>query len=206
MALAAGLLGDAPLAAQTIIISFCSFTYSFPLGFGISTSTRVGNSLGSNLPRTAFLISKTALICIAILSLFNSTCLYIGSNFLGYLFSDDIKVVALVAQVLKLAVFFQMFDAIAAVGGGILRGCGRQKYGAWINLVGYYVVGLPMGLLLTFKYGYGLIGLWSGLTMSLSICAISIVCIIMFSTDWEMQAHRALKLVQQHENTPQESL
>jgi Na+-driven multidrug efflux pump len=41
---------------------------------------------------------------------------------------------------------FQLSDAVGAVSGGILRGIGRQDLGAWMNVFGYYVVGLPFGV------------------------------------------------------------
>lgn len=42
--------------------------------------------------------------------------------------------------------------------GGILRGTGNQKAGAIINAVGYYVLGLPIGISLMFAAGLGLLG------------------------------------------------
>jgi MATE family multidrug resistance protein len=47
----------------------------------------------------------------------------------------------------------------------MLRGCGRQNLGAYINLTGYYIIGLPVGIYLTFIHKMGLIGLWVGLTI-----------------------------------------
>jgi MATE family multidrug resistance protein len=60
-------------------------------------------------------------------------------------------------------------DSLTAVAGGILRGTGRSPIGAAINLTAYYVVGIPIGLFLTFRRGAGLIGLWGGLTLALAL-------------------------------------
>ena len=46
--------------------------------------------------------------------------------------------------------------------GGVLRGTGRQAFGAVVNAVAYYVVGLPLGAVLTFVVGLGITGTWSG--------------------------------------------
>ena len=46
---------------------------------------------------------------------------------------------------------------------GILRGCGKQAVGAISNVVGYYVVGLPVVAVSVLKYGYQVEGLWFGL-------------------------------------------
>lgn len=40
---------------------------------------------------------------------------------------------------------------MAAVVGGVLRGLGKPNIGAMINSAGYYAVGLPIGLFLTFS-------------------------------------------------------
>lgn len=46
--------------------------------------------------------------------------------------------------------------------GGVLRGTGRQAFGAVVNAVTYYVIGLPLGVVLTFVVGLGITGTWSG--------------------------------------------
>jgi MATE family multidrug resistance protein len=39
------------------------------------------------------------------------------------------------------------------------------------NLCGYWLFGLPIGYVLCFRYGYGVIGLWWGLTLALVVIA-----------------------------------
>jgi MATE family multidrug resistance protein len=45
-----------------------------------------------------------------------------------------------------------------------------------INFCGYWLLGLPAGYLLCFRLGFGIAGLWWGLTMALVI--ISVVLLI----------------------------
>lgn len=42
--------------------------------------------------------------------------------------------------------------------GGVLRGSGNQRVGAIVNTIGYYVVGLPIGISLMFATGLGVVG------------------------------------------------
>lgn len=42
--------------------------------------------------------------------------------------------------------------------GGVLRGTGNQKVGAIVNAIGYYVIGLPIGISLMFVAKLGVIG------------------------------------------------
>lgn len=83
--------------------------------------------------------------------------------------SPNREIISLVAQVVPIYAVSHLFEGLACTCGGILRGTGNQKAGAIINAVGYYVLGLPIGISLMFAAGLGLLGLWSGIT----ICTIS---------------------------------
>lgn len=48
---------------------------------------------------------------------------------------------------------------------GALRGSGRQYIGAIMNVIAYYVIGLPVGITLALKANLGAIGLWTGMAM-----------------------------------------
>lgn len=52
--------------------------------------------------------------------------------------------------------YLQVADGLANSCGGILRGQGRQHLGAAFNLVAYYILALPLGLSLAFKFGQGM--------------------------------------------------
>jgi hypothetical protein len=43
--------------------------------------------------------------------------------------------------------------------GGVLRGTGKQKIGAILNAIGYYVFGFPIGVSLMFAAKLGIIGM-----------------------------------------------
>lgn len=62
---------------------------------------------------------------------------------------------------------------------GIMRGCGRQKIGASINLVTYWVCGLPLSVLLAFWGKLGALGLWTGLACIASVQAL-IMAVVVF--------------------------
>ena len=97
----------------------------------------------------------------------------------------------LASSIFPLAAAFQVFDGIAAVNGGVLRGCGRQVLGAANNFAAYYLVGLPLGAVLAFVADLSLIGLWLGLAVAL-ICAAAISTVIVLRTRWKEQVEFAL--------------
>ncbi|MGH0170729.1 UNVERIFIED_CONTAM: hypothetical protein FKN15_002780 [Acipenser sinensis] len=77
------------------------------------------------------------------------------------------------------------------VSGGIVRGVGRQKFGAICNLFGYYVVGLPVGVSLMFAMHMGIVGLWSGMLLSVAMQAV-FFNIFIVKLDWKKVTQEAL--------------
>jgi MATE family multidrug resistance protein len=190
VALLAGLLGTDMLAAQTIVLNTASLFYMLPLGLSIASSTRVGNCLGANETSKAKNASSVAVRLGLAVGLFNFVVLICIKDYWGWVWTKDAKVVSIVSEILPLAAVFQFSDSFGAVGGGILRGSGRQRSGALINLAGYYILGLPIGVVLAFSFNHGLKGLWEGLTVSLFIVSI-ILYILLYFTDWEVEAVKA---------------
>jgi MATE family multidrug resistance protein len=203
VALLAGIIGDNHLAAQTIILNTSGLTYMLPMSLGIATSTRIGNSLGANLPFTSRNISNCAFILGFCLAVFNCIALLCVKDVWGRVYSSDDTIVALVSQTLPLAALFQLADGMGAVASGILRGCGRQKIGAGLNLSGYYIFGLPLGALFTFYFKMELIGIWLGLAIGMTYCA-CIEFYLVQTTDWKDMACKAIILVRTHSANPLE--
>jgi MATE family multidrug resistance protein len=70
---------------------------------------------------------------------------------------------------------FEVFDGIQTVSTGALRGLGETRVAMLANLVGYWVLGLPLGLTLCFVLRRGIFGLWIGLTLALIIIATTLL-------------------------------
>ena len=62
-----------------------------------------------------------------------------------------------------------------------MRGMGRPKAGAVVNLIGFYVIGLPLAWLLAFPAKLGVVGIWWGLAAGLGVVAI-LLCIWVMRT------------------------
>ena len=56
-----------------------------------------------------------------------------------------------------------IFFSPQIVIGGVFRGSGRQYIGAIMNFIGYYIIGLPLGITLALKVQWGILGLWIGM-------------------------------------------
>ncbi|XP_059511348.1 multidrug and toxin extrusion protein 1-like isoform X3 [Stegostoma tigrinum] len=76
------------------------------------------------------------------------------------------------------------------VCGGVLRGAGKQKQGAFGNLVEYYLIGFPIGISLMFAANLGVFGLWCGIVLCASVQSIIFLTVIC-RLDWKKTAKQA---------------
>ncbi len=157
----AGLLGTVALDAHMIVLSCSSFLYlSFPFAVGIATSIRVGQLIGEQKPLEAQRSSYTSFLLCAIIQLVLIAIIVPCRDFLGDLFSSDEEVAHLVSQLLPIQSVFLMGDAFLSWSGGVLRGLGSQRIVLFLNILGFWILAVPVGSILAFVAGFGVFGFW----------------------------------------------
>src|SRR5262249_60892610 len=72
---------------------------------------------------------------------------------------------------IPLAGVFQVFDGIQVVSIGILRGVADTRWPMIVNILGFWLIGLPVSVWLGFRTAAGPRGLWWGLVVGLAIVA-----------------------------------
>jgi MATE family multidrug resistance protein len=174
----AGRLGALPLAAHSIALNLASISYMVPLGISTAATTRVGNRIGAGDREGAQRSAWVALAMGGGVMLLFALAFVAGRFVVPGWYTRDAAVVAAAAAVLPIAALFELFDGIQVVGGGVLRGAGRTRPAAVANLVGYYLLGLPLGAWLGAPERLGLAGIWWGLALGLfSVAATLLVWI-----------------------------
>uniref|UniRef100_A0A671P021 Multidrug and toxin extrusion protein n=1 Tax=Sinocyclocheilus anshuiensis TaxID=1608454 RepID=A0A671P021_9TELE len=163
----AGLISETELGAQSVVYELATIAYMFPLGFAVAASVRVGNALGAGNTEQAKLSAKVSLAC------------------------GRMEIVLRVSEVMIMYGFFHLFDAIAGITGGIVRGAGKQLLGALCNIVGYYFVGFPTGVSLMFALSMGIIGLWIGFFGCVFLQSLFFI-ILICKLDWKKATQEAL--------------
>lgn len=171
-AIMVGWLGAKSLAAHQIALSLASVSYMMATGISAAATVRVGNQLG----KSDFLTMRTAGFTnfSMVLMFMSITCVIFlwGNTFLPSLFIKETAVIETAATLVVIAGFFQLSDGVQVVGLGALRGMGDVKIPTIITLVAYWVIGLPLGYILSFKFGWGVQGVWYGLLIGLTVTAI----------------------------------
>ncbi|XP_057754632.1 protein DETOXIFICATION 16-like [Arachis stenosperma] len=176
---------------QTSVLSICVNTAStiwmIPLGLSGAISTRVSNELGAGNPWSARLAVRVVLVATIIEGILVATLMIMLRNIWGHVYSNDVQVVRHVRLMLPILAASNFLDGLQGVFSGIVRGCRRQKMGAFINLGSYYVVGVPSAIVLAFVLHLETKGLWLGIICALVVQVLSLMIIIL-SIDWEKEA------------------
>ena len=82
------------------------------------------------------------------------------------------SVVQVASRLILFAGIFQLSDGIQVAGVGVLRGYKDTKIPMFSNLISYWGIGMPLGYLLGFYFGYRAEGMWMGIIIGLTVAAI----------------------------------
>jgi len=170
-----GWMGIIELAAHQIVMNLASFTFMVPLGVAIGASARAGNLIGARNRDQLQIACRTSFLMGGGVMAIAAFCFVAFRNELPAFYGAEPTVVALAATLLPIAGAFQIADGVQVVGGGLMRGMGRPQAGAIVNLIGFYVVGIPLAYLLAFPLGFGMAGIWWGLAAGLGGVALMLV-------------------------------
>jgi MATE family multidrug resistance protein len=171
----AGRVSANALAAHQIALNLAAFTFMVPFGVASAAAVRVGQAVGRGDSRGAATAGWTAIaIGVGFMSASAVTFLLMP-RLLIRAFTTDAAVLELGVSLLFVAAIFQLFDGLQGVTTGALRGLSDTRTAMFWNLTGHWLVGLPLGYLLCFRWGLGVVGLWWGLSTGLMICGIALL-------------------------------
>lgn len=188
----AGLLGTLALDAHVITLTIATFIYlSFASAIGLATSIRVGKLIGEGSATDA---KRSYIVSFCLSFVVQGTLIVVIiaiSEKVGKFFSNDESVSSLVSNLLPLSCIFMMGDAIQANSGGALRGLGKQRLLLILNIIGFWLLALPCGALLTFVGNIGVRGLWLGMTIGIYSSSIMGIVLLNFVINWHREAEIA---------------
>lgn len=198
MIMLCGLLANpkATIASMGILIQTTSLVYVFPSSLSLGVSTRIGNELGANRPakaRISMIVSLVLAFALGLLAMLFTTLM---RHQWGRLFTKDAEILELTAIALPIAGLCELGNCPQTTGCGVLRGSARPTVGANINLGSFYLVGMPVAMLMGFVVKMGFAGLWLGLLAAQGSCAL-LMLYVLCTTDWMVQVKRANELTTQ---------
>lgn len=163
----AGRISASALAANQIVLNIAGFFFMVPFGLSSAAAVRVGQAMGrrdaGGVRRAGWSALGLALgFAVIVATLF----VVVPGPFIR-LFTNDAGVVETGIVLLLVCAVFQPFDGFQSVSTGALRGLGDTRTPMLANLVGHWCLGLPVAYLLCFSRGWGVVGLWTGLSFGL---------------------------------------
>lgn len=175
-----GRIGPREVAAHQVSITLASFSFMFPLGIGAAAAVRVGYAVGRSDMAGARRASAIAITAGASIMVVSAALFLLVPEPLAWLFTNQREVVSVAVLLIPVAGVFQVFDGVQAVATGVLRGLGDTRTPFKVHLLGFWVLGIPLGCYLAFAAGAGPRGLWWGLVVGLAVSAVILLLRVHF--------------------------
>jgi MATE family multidrug resistance protein len=171
----AGWFGAEAIGGHQVAINLASLTFMVPMGVGSAAAVLVGHAIGEGDPAHARRVAASALICGAV---FMAGCalVFLGLPGLFAQFYTSVPgVIAIATTLIPIAGVFQVFDGLQVVASGVLRGAGDTRAAMIANILGFWLIGIPVSLWMGFGLGGGVVGLWWGFVAGLAAVAAFLV-------------------------------
>lgn len=173
-----GRTGGVLAATHSIIATITSATFMIPLAVSNAIAIKVGYYNGA---KNYSEIKQYSIVGITIATLFMFMCAIVLTTFPNQIisiFTSDMQIIEIGIPIILVAALFQVSDGFQVAASGVLKGLKMTKIVSACILSGYWLLGLPLGFILAYKFNYSLKGFWIGLAVSLSVIGIIMAFII----------------------------
>jgi MATE family multidrug resistance protein len=171
-ALLIGSLGANAVASHQIAINVASITFMVPLGVGMATTVRVGHAMGAGDAARARAAAQSGLLLAIAAQLVSATTLALFAPRIASLYTSDLVVGSLAAQLMLYAAIFQFSDGLQVVAASALRGLKDARVPALLTAIAYWGIGMSVGWHAAFRLERGAPGMWAGLIAGLTAAAV----------------------------------
>ncbi|KAL3841100.1 hypothetical protein ACJIZ3_025691 [Penstemon smallii] len=179
------------VAAFKDIFPVIKLSISSAWSYGTMQSfVRVSNELGKGDAKAVKFAIKVLLSTSSIIGVICFTVCLVFGNKIGYVFSDDEAVAKTVADLSLLLAFSVLLNSIYPVFSGVAVGAGLQAAVAVINFVCFYLIGLPVGIVLAYVTHLQVKGLWIGMLMGVVTETLAL-SFMMWRTNWDEEVLKA---------------
>lgn len=190
-----GLLGTISVAAHQAAINLASLTFMVPVGVGSATAVFVGRAVGARDEPAVRRYAIAGLMCGVGFMCVAAVVFLLLPWQLARLYSTDLEVVTLAAGLIPIAGLFQVFDGTQVVSAGILRGIGDTRFPMVAAALGFWLIGLPLSVLMGFNARLGAEGLWWGSLFAL----IAVAALLLYRVRMRLRRSMERVIIDQRE-------
>jgi MATE family multidrug resistance protein len=193
LVLLTGHLRDLEVAVDSLSIcmNVNSWEVMIPLGFLAATSVRVANELGignGKAAKFAMIVSATTSTAIGVVLM---VLILVFRQEFALAFTSSAIIKEAVSKLAILLAFTILLNSVQPVLSGVAIGAGWQAYVAWINIGCYYVIGVPLGMLLGWVFNLSVQGIWTGMICGTAVQTLTLAYIT-YRCDWEGEVTKAI--------------
>lgn len=167
-----GWIGTMALAAHQIMLTVSQLCFMIYYGMGAAVAIRVSNFKGQNDIDSVKHTSSAGFHIIMVLSITSCLPIFILRNELGALFTDNLEVGLLVAQLVIPMLIYQFGDGLQCNYANALRGIADVKPIMLYAFIAYFLISLPVGYFFAFILNWGLVGIWMAFPFGLTSAGI----------------------------------
>lgn len=167
-----GKLGTVIASSHQIAISIATLCFMIPVGVAEATTVRVGHAMGRRNYVGVRNAMHAGLAIVLFTQVLSASIMIFGNEHLTRLYTDDITVIGLASTLILFAAMFQFPDGVQVISAATLRGLKDTTIPMWIAVISYWLVGMPVGIYLSFQQEMGPKGMWIGLISGLTVAAI----------------------------------
>ncbi|MEM7081475.1 MAG: MATE family efflux transporter [Pseudomonadota bacterium] len=167
-----GTLSATEAAAHAVAINYAATMFMVPLGLHSALMIRVGQNVGSGHVSDARYAGWVGICLCGAFMTVSALVLMVFRTPITSLYVDDPAVRAVAAQLLLLAMIFQITDGIQVGAAGAVRGFKDTTVPMYINIFAFWVVGFPIAWYAGTQLGFRGEGVWGGLAVGLTVAAI----------------------------------
>ncbi|XP_047064563.1 protein DETOXIFICATION 27-like [Lolium rigidum] len=192
LVLLTGYLPNAEIAvdALSICLTINGWEMMIPLGFLAATGVRVANELGAGSGKGARFSIIVSITTSVVIGLVFWCLILVYNDQIALLFSSGKAVLDAVHNLSWLLAFTILLNSVQPVLSGVAIGSGWQALVAYVNIGSYYLVGVPIGIILGWPLGFGVRGIWSGLIGGTAVQTLVLAYLTM-RCDWDEEANTA---------------
>ena len=168
-----GLLGADTLAAHEVALNVAALGFQVPFAIGTAAAMRVGHAIGRGDEAGVARAGWVALRVGVAYAVASAVLMVLSREWIAlrYLPTAGAPVLRMTMDFLAIAAGFQLADGAQAIGFGVLRGLDDTRMPVLFNILGFALLGLPLGYVTVFLWHMPPAWLWWGLTLALFVVA-----------------------------------
>lgn len=163
-------------AAHNIMCTLTSVSFMVPLSISGAMSIKVGFANGAKYYKSLKKYAYSGMLMSIIFMSISAITIGLIPEFIIKLFTEDTTLIRVCVPIVYVLCSFQIFDGLQVSLAGIFRGLKQTKVVMISNFVAFWLIAIPLGLVLAFKYNMNLFGFWVALAVaSVVLCSIMLV-------------------------------